>query len=252
MNNRTEIIGIAGGNKTGKSTFSSVLRAQAESSSDLEYSDPIIKLTNHWLDQMPQFGAGMKSLQLRHTANAWIINLPASVEEILGEKVDHSPLLIRENQNLGLHIKIVDYLESYHTLERPITRENKYEHVSILQWLGANLSQTLFSNYLGVKSDQAKANGHDLITIGGARFQENFDFIRKLGGFMVKVRRPEVETQHEYVTETTVQSLQTEVEVFNDGTLEQLGKAAVALWQVVRENREDLLESDVVINAKEY
>lgn len=252
-----DIYGLAGGNKTGKSTLAEFLHETAVLSEHIEYSDLIREVANRWLETLPQIPDEADEFELISIANSWIYDLPDALGAVLQIETEAHHFVIDEDDTeryRNMHSRLIEYLNSLANVAPGIyiERENKIEHLAILQWLGYStrefISPTIWPVEMRRRVAALQQDDTEVLTIGGIRYEQDAGLIRDLGGIAAKVYRIEVEKSHTYHTETAANQWVADVDIINNGNLEQLRKAATVLRAV------DLGEISVkpaVINTKE-
>ena len=229
------LVGLTGGMQQGKSTVGRMLREMAGigPEGDLETSYVIGDVANAWLNKWPaelELAPGQDVIDL---ANSLIKKFPPVLAEKMGREVTYEQLEIKRNpESLALHKPLTNYLEARLTVGHdtelfptPITPENKEVHRSLFHWIGGVLITVLDPLIWNKAHDQRvkelKAAGQPFVTVGGIRAENEADMIRANGGLVVRVVRPEVEANYD-LTERIMAGVKPDVEVINNGTMEQL------------------------------
>lgn len=230
-----EIYGIAGGNRSGKSTFAEYLKQTSETYEHLEFSDVVRDVANDWLETLPDIRSEASESELIEIANTWLYDLPSILEDKLSVESTAEEFLIDPDdseQYKTMHSKLIDYLKRF-TDDKPkeyIDRENKYEHVEILQWLGHStreiIDEDIWTEAVRKRIKATEREDIELLTIGGVRYESDAKFVRSLGGFVVKILRNEADSLHDYATESAYKTWEADLTVHNDGSLAQLRRAA--------------------------
>lgn len=234
-----EIYGLAGGNEAGKSTLGEYLREQVDSPVDLEFSDPISEVANRWLEKLPDNISHESHGALIRDVNTWIENLPEAIQSITGYDCDWRDFLIDaddEDRYTGMHEELVSYMEKVAkgNKTQSISRENKSQHVSLLRWLGYSVREIVepgvWDNTIRSRIESLLHN--ELLTVGGVRFESDVELVRSVGGMVIKVTRPELQSSHTYATETASQAWSADIDVINNGNLCQLRMASELIRSV--------------------
>jgi hypothetical protein len=230
------VIGLTGSPQHGKSTVALLLRQQVgeDHSADLEYSDLMIAVANVWLQTLPDDLRKPSCISdPLHRANKWIDALAPVLEQTTGKYINVRPLLIRpDNQaSKALHTPLIEYV----TLSNPpetITRKNKIQHRSLLQWLGARIrllvDEGIWSDLMEREIAKLNAMGYRLVTIGGIRSKRETAPIHYRNGIVVKVTRGQPESNSDLAE---IANVPYDVELRNDGSLDDLRAKVAALWR---------------------
>ena len=230
------LIGLTGERQQGKSTVSELLRACAPGTkiADLEYSDALIKVSNHWLQAWP---SQVSNTDFYHQVNALIAKLPDTIKLITGRSIDHRALLVdsTDQASLELHKPLLRYLDS---LSAPvtITRENKVDHRLILQWVAGRLRHfvgpTIWSEYYDGIIKRHLNDGFALVTLGGLRHQAEAEHLKSVGGIVIRVSKPKFigAGVDDPYTEQTMRAIIPDTEIVNNGTLLELKRVVDKLW----------------------
>lgn len=230
-----ERYGLSGGNETGKSTMAEFLHDEVEAAEHVEFSDPIRDVANEWLGSLPEIPKNSTESDIIQVANAWISDLPQALRGVIGaETVPDSFFIDADNPERyeTMHKKLIEYLYRFTDGETAeyIHRENKLEHVALLQWLGYTarefIQYNVWPDEIRRRVNELSRENTELLTIGGVRYEHDAQFVRSIGGTVVKIHREAVASNHNYHTETADADWEADVNIHNDGTLVQLRKAA--------------------------
>ena len=119
---------------------------------------------------------------------------------------------------------------SYDQLHHPIVKEQQDQRWGkspreILQWLGTDILRThinrdFFIMHMEHRIKQSKA---DYVVVSDVRFPNEAQFIKSMGGKVVKILRPGASTtvHSGHVTEQGIPDYQVDAFIMNDGTLEE-------------------------------
>jgi hypothetical protein len=230
------VVGLTGAPQHGKSTVARLLRQHAGEghSADLEYSDLMIAVANVWLQTLPEYLKQVSStFDPVHRANTWIDALAPVLEQTTGRAINSRSLLIRPNSQASkaLHRPLIEYV-TLSNLSRPITRKNKIQHRSLLQWLGGRtrllVDEAIWSDLMEREITKLNAMGFKLVTIGGIRSECETAPIRYRRGIVIKVTRGQPEVNSDLAE---IADIPYDIELHNDGSLEDLRTMVTALWQ---------------------
>jgi hypothetical protein len=235
------VIGLTGAPQHGKSTVGRLLRNQAgaDRSVDLEYSDLMIAVANLWLSSLPEQLKQPATIDPVARANAWIALLPPALEQTTGKSMDSQSLLIRSDDHASknLHRPLIEYTSRLRPPNR-ITRSNKIEHRSLLQWLGARMrilvSETIWSDLVEAELDKLNALSYQLVTVGGIRSRHETVPIWRRDGIVIRVVRAQSTTNSDPAETADVPY---DIELHNDDGLERLKTTVETLWKHLLEGR---------------
>lgn len=110
-----------------------------------------------------------------------------------------------------------------------ITESNKEDLRSILQWLGGYLAKTCGGDiwYAEIIRRIESTPELELATIGGVRFPDDAKCVKKAGGAIIEIRRPDIqERDKKDLTERERKLIHHDSVIHNDGTLEDLAECA--------------------------
>ncbi len=235
------LVGLSGGIGQGKSTVGKMLRqlGKVGPDCDLESSYVVTDVLNAWLIEWPQ--PLDRSTDLIDLANQLIQLLPEVVSSFSPYRVTADDLqILRTDSSRAANAKLMEYLQNRRQSNNenvefplPLTPENKGLHRDLMQWIGAVMVEKVngrfWSDITGARVDQLKAVGHDCVTVGGIRSEGDAAMIRERGGVVVRVLRPGATADND-PTETWMNSWKADVEVINNGSLEELHQTVQNFW----------------------
>jgi hypothetical protein len=235
------VVGLSGGMGQGKSTVGKILRKLAEvgPENDLENSYIISDVLNAWLAVWPK--DIKREADVVDEANLLIELLPPIMTQKSGKPVAADQLKItRTEASLAANAKLLSYLKAWRLAEDvtlrfplPIAPENKHMHRELMQWIGANaverVDKQFWSDMMGKQLDGLAKSGAPLVTVGGIRSKGDADMIHAHKGVILEVMR--AETRVDSDTTEMWNDWQPDIEIHNNGTLEQLEAAVAILWQ---------------------
>lgn len=240
------VIGLTGGMGQGKSTVGAKLRelAGVDYKADLEFSFPITEVANQWLSTWPEPLVLNPDQTIEDLANKLIETLPAALDQWTGRSVSTDKLRVASrDESYKLHERLIIYLHEWLALESeerkvqlplPIVPVNKTLHRSLLQWLGGAMIElvhpNIWADVIDRRIKQLDGRGYSLVTVGGIRYQQDMTMIHNNGGLILRIVRPNTLTSSD-VTESAMQHVQADVELQNNGTLQDLELVVGELWQ---------------------
>lgn len=237
------LVGLTGGIGQGKTTVSRMLRGLAGGGpeGDLETSYVIAKVLNAWLETWPAHLKLEPGQDVVDLANALITSLPAAVQQSLGELVKPEQLQIeRSVESQQFNHQLIDYLQerlaaaSAQTFPTPITPATKSFHRKLFMWLGACLVVKVDSNIWGNAHDrrikQLAATGQKFVTVGGIRSKYEVEMIHRNGGVVVRVVRPDAQTNSD-LTERFMLEVTPDTKLVNNGSFEELEAVVGRLYR---------------------
>jgi hypothetical protein len=176
--------------------------------------------------------------ELVELANELVKTLPPIVKERTGKTTDVATLKVDDSD---LHSRLLHYLSKWLGLsdeERavqlptPIEPVNKALHRALFQWIGNSLivlvSPTIWDEVIDHRIKQLDGRDYKLVTLGGVRYPQDVDMLHANGGVLVRVVRPNAEISKDA---TEVQTVSADIELINDGTLEQLYEEVGRLYE---------------------
>lgn len=129
---------------------------------------------------------------------------------------------IREMLRVGLGI---DMSTSYwiERKEAPIPAYGNKSPRQLMQWLGTEWGRYLVDRDLWVTraKEVLFANGPGMV-ISDLRFENEAAWVRSMGGLVVHLSRPGIPVVHAHASEDGVQVAPGDLQIVNDGSLEQL------------------------------
>lgn len=241
------LVGLIGGARQGKSSVGEELRrlAGVDAKADLEFSYPIGQVANGWVAQWPP-SILESGLPVREIANKIIPLIAEPVKKVSGLDIDPSVLLIDESpEALEKANRLLSYLEKFiqaganrdDEFPLPITPDNKVLHRALYQFIGARLideidlgkDRDIWVNVIEQRIITLKDRGYALVTVGGARYPQHQEMIRRNGGFIINVQRPGIAEDNDVTEQAEARKL-ADIVIDNNGTLEQLNTAVGQLY----------------------
>jgi hypothetical protein len=136
-----------------------------------------------------------------------------------------------------LYEKLFAYLTRVHAdlqlVEQTISSENKSDYRDLLQWLGgylvAKISPTIWYDEL-FRRIELHEGYTALVTISGVRYASDAQMVHNHGGRVIKIERPGLSGNTTDVTEAEGNSIEPDITVINNGSLEQLTTLVATLW----------------------
>lgn len=221
-----ELIGFGGTAGSGKTTVSKILveAAQSDNPAHSEFSDPIIKISNSWLQAVAELGF--------------------EVEQKLADDI-----LISKLGSLGVKLAAnypvdkIDLSRSYvETLKNKkftvITPEVKDLNRPLLEWIGRTAislaSPSVWGDIIRNDIEQSIEAGSDLITIGGIRTIADNNLIHGMGGSAVRIIRPQ-QISEANPSEYQINDWVADYLIENDGSLMELREKVFETWRSIRQ-----------------
>lgn len=232
------IIGITGPIGHGKTTFANLLSSVEPKSEQVESGLLISEVANAWFEVTESFPA-QKELT---TINAWVAQLAPVVTRLLQTTCTPEQLAIKQ-EDLDNHpeyfaklFTFIDMVQADPTLtETYIAAAEKERFRPILQWLGSFLAHRVGAGIWYdeiVRRINTSRSDTILYVVSGLRYPADGEIIRQAGGTVVKIARPQVaERDAQDPTERERSKIAADVEVINDGSVEDLLKVAEALYR---------------------
>lgn len=253
------LVGMVGGARQGKSSVGEELRrlAGVDVKADLEFSYPIGQVADRWVKEWSP-SVLESGLPVREIANKLIPLIVEPVKAVTGWDIDPSVLLIEDKpESLEKANRLLSYLEKFieaganrvDEFPTPITPDNKVLHRALYQWIGARLidevdageGRDIWVDVIEKRIKTLQERGYALVTVGGTRYPHQQEMIRRNGGFIIHVQRPGI-AEDDDVTEQAAARKLADIQIHNNGTLEELNRVVDALYN-------DLLNGTI---KKEY
>lgn len=240
------LLGITGPIGHGKTTFASYLAQQNPQAHQIESSYVISEVA----DRLNKFFVWESPRQQDIlSVNRWLAHLPAIVSAVTHAHIGVDDVTLTEQDIVNRpqdYEKLWDYLNAAHKnpeiTSEYITSYNKEAYRPLLQWLGGflvkHVDEGIWYNELVRRATEAQAYGCQLFIIGGVRFPGDAKILRKAKGIIIEIQRPGLdEPDMKDPTERERHSIQPDVVVINNGSLEQLLDASLRLYQDIAKNK---------------
>lgn len=236
------IVGLTGGIGHGKTTFAGLLAAQAHTHKHWESWEVVAEVANALRHENPHHPSPDNIAGI----NAWLAPLPDIIATLMHCHADFTQIALTEQKLVEhpLHFKkLIEYLELMQAQPElqsgDISADTRLQFRMLLQWLGGYLVKTVEE---GIWYDEIVRRIHlagstdlELATVGGVRFPGDAERLRNAGGFIIEIRRPNYgEADKADLTERERKLITAETVVVNDGTLEQLERCAVKVYDDLR------------------
>lgn len=244
------LLGITGSIGHGKSTLSTFLQQQSDSSQSIESWRVVADIVEPWLKQLTHVPEPDDLVAI----NEWIKALPSLLKQRMDVEVGFEQLQITPEfikQSPEHYTKLFEFLRILKTqpvlLKTDISDANKSQYRPILQWLGGYMVKHIdgiWYHEIIRRANQAKAQGCDLFVIGGVRFLSDARIAKAAGAILVGIIRPDQQEQDvNDPTEREHRLIKVDTTVINNGSLDELKRCAKQLYldchngQLAREYR---------------
>jgi hypothetical protein len=233
------VVGITGGIGHGKTTFADYLATSARKAEHLESSDVILEVANALRHESR---AHPKPDNLE-AINRWLEPLAGIIPACVHCE-SHSLVLpitaaMVASEPLN-YVKLFEYLTlmaeqpKLQTVE--ITKQNRQQFRSLLQWLGGYLvkkvDEGIWYDEIVRRIRALSLNGTEIVIVGGVRFPGDAERLRNAGGSIVEIRRPSIdEVDAKDLTERERSLIVPDTVVVNDGTLRDLERCAPRVYR---------------------
>lgn len=234
-----ELLGITGGNDSGKTTLAGLLGQLVENHAVYETGELVIEIGNRFnqlLEAELNFDTTDDDTELVNQALIW---MPDVIAEVLHHDTtwNHLAITLKDRHaRPELYDKLYGYLhavkQDHRLIEHTITSENKTLYRPFLQWLGgyfvAKISPTIWYDELLRRIDLHETH-RDLIIINGVRYISDAAILKGRGGRIVSIKRPRVEHQAD-VTESEISRIHPDITVHNNGSIADLQRLSETIW----------------------
>ncbi len=241
------LVGMVGGARQGKSSVGQELRriAGVDTKADLEFSYPIGQVANGWVQLWPPSILD-SGLSTREIANKLIPLIVEPVKRVTGQDADPAKLLIQDTPESKEEAnRLLSYLEKFieagetrqDEFPTPITPDNKVLHRALYQWVGARLidevdlgeGHDIWTHVIEKRITTLQERGYALVTVGGARYPQHQEMIRRNGGVIINVHRPGTAEDNDVTEQAEARKL-ADIIIENNGTLEELNAVVDTLY----------------------
>jgi len=228
--------------KHGKTTFAELVSEIYPDSFNIETSEIITEVADAFHEKMP-----IPPLENDiEWMNKWLTFLPPILKDIVHVDTTYGQLKFTQTdveENFKQYEKF--FLHSANLTKNPdlanhkITIENKDSYRPILQSLGSLLiykvSGDIWSNEIAQRLNKAKELGAPIAIVGGLRYKNDELAARKYGGHIVDIFRPGMpEIDINDPTERERSSIQADIKINNDGTIDEFRKLTMNLLDDVQ------------------
>ncbi len=239
------IFGITGSINHGKSTLSAALVSQVPISSRHFTSFQVIASV---ADAMHRTTNSIPASNDIEAINAWLEPLPGILNQFVHAHCTFSQLSIDKQdvtKNPKDYAKLFKYLdrlkEDPSLLRQQIDESNVESYRPFLQWLGgylvAKVSPGIWFEEIIRRAKDVEQQGIELCIIDGVRFINDAKLVRKAGGIVLEISRPTVESRdNDDPTERERDSIEPDILITNNGTIEDLRKLTAQILKDVRNN----------------
>lgn len=239
------ILGIHGAIGHGKTTFADMLQEVEPNSAHFESSTIIAQV----LDELHQTLNPPFTDDPIAFVNEWFDELPRILKAILNIVVTSEQLRFTEaalQENPVQFQKLLEHAASLQKdpslVQHKVSAENKSLYRAGLQGFGGylitKLSPTIWYDEIVRQMAVQKEEGRNLSVAGGLRFPAEAAVIRKAGGIVIEIVRPDVpEQDSQDPTEAFRKQIVSDTRIINNGNQQQLALLAPLILDDIRENR---------------
>lgn len=223
------IVGLTGSIGSGKTTFADFLAGQFDHAGHWESWQLIAEVAEALRANDHPDPGNVDAI------NRWLAPLPGIIRKVCRKQVsfDHLTLDVAVKRDAPEYVKLFQYLELMQERPElaagPITEDRKEGLRSILQWLGGYLAAKCGGDiWYGEIIRRVQAEPKlELATIGGVRFLADAACIKAAGGIIMAIERPGWASRDKAdPTERERGQIQTDVTIYNYGSLDQLRQCA--------------------------
>ncbi len=239
------IIGITGAIGHGKSTLAAALTRERPSHSrhysSFEIIASVAEALNKTTHTIPESNNA-------DAVNKWLEPLPGILAEIVHAHTTFSQVEVTDEQlksGAKEYTTLVQYLETLREhpeiLQKSINEIDKEIFRPILQWLGGSLvarvDKGIWYKEIVRRIHEAANEGCEVCTVDGLRYPEDAVLMREAHGIVVEIIRPDRnESFASDPTESSRAKITPDAVIINNGTTEQLSKAAHRFFQDALDN----------------
>lgn len=229
------LIGITGAIGHGKTSLADAILKLEPSAIHDESSKLISEFANEAKKTIP------KDFDIAKV-NDWIAGMSETMGCELGVSINTNLPLIPQNASPQdpEFTKLDEYMSSIKRnsslCKEEITEITKPNHRALLQWMGGyfvnHISRTIWYDELIRRSETAKQSGCKLYVIGGLRFPEDAEVIKKAGGKVIEIVRPSApKPDLSDPTERERANIISDIRLLNNGDISDLEKLANTLLE---------------------
>lgn len=245
------LVGLTGAIGHGKSTLAKALQQAHPTAINFETGQLVAKVANAWLSVMTDPLNPSDLNALNQTIKLLIPIIKAELGVLVSEadlRIDEQTM-IRHSQNMAKLFEFCQQTAANPKLsEQMITTSNKEQYRPLLQWLGGFLVQQVGTGiwfdqlirqaYEADSVGKASNSGGSLAIVPGVRFAADARIVRKNGGLIVLVSRPEHgEADLNDPTESQRHQIIPDCTVINNGSIAQLQLLAAQLQDDLVNNK---------------
>jgi len=239
------ILGMTGPIGHGKSTFAKAVKELEPSSVHFESSMVVAEVAN-------ALHANLQQLPERDdidSINRWLRSLPSILLETVHARCtfDQIELTIDAIERHPIEYeKLLLHIENLHRnpslASQTITIENKESYRPLLQWLGGYLVKKIdpgiWYKEIVRRIYEVQDKGYKVCLIGGIRFPTDADYVRQVGGTIIKVYRPG-HLQYDLLdpTERERDNVTADTTIVSNGTIADMTICARTVLDDIANNR---------------
>jgi hypothetical protein len=239
------LFGISGSINHGKSTLSGALTSLIPKNSRHFTSFQLVATV---ADEMNKTTHTIPDKDDIKAINEWLEPLPEILNQVVHVHCKFSQISFTKEdiiESPASYAKLFTYLDELKAnpslLRNKINESNVELYRSFLQWLGgylvSHVSNGIWYEELVRRANQVKEEGAELCIIDGLRFLNDVKLVRDAGGIILFITRPDVMPRDtDEPMEREAMSIQPDILIINDGTIDGLKKSAIRILNDVKAN----------------
>lgn len=232
------IVGLTGGIGHGKTTLASLLAGHCHSAYHFESWELIAEVASALLSEQTTHPLADDIDGI----NNWLIPLADIVNFHMHTSVSFRDIRVSPEslaEKPENYAKLLEYLQAVaadpELPHRIIDIDTKDDFRPLLQWLGGymmTISPGLWYGEIVRRISQLRANGYELVTVGGVRYPDDAERIRNTGGMILRLQRPlEPTLDTNDLTERERSFIKADATISNNGSLAELSSLAGHIYE---------------------